>query len=144
MCEEGEENKLNKIFKFNKPRKLPVELWVFIQFIILPSLGDTHTENLLRILDDLTWIRLYLLFSDWFEIKLRFVCVLNQSENGKYNLISVSFNKNFGKVSQCVPLIVSFDFNPLMPVGNYSCQFFICCPRDCVSRTANVEHTVRH
>ena len=24
--------------------------------------------------------------------------------------------------------------NPLMPVGNYSYQFFICCPRDCVSR----------
>ena len=23
---------------------------------------------------------------------------------------------------------------PLMPVGNYSYQFFICCPRDCVSR----------
>ena len=25
-------------------------------------------------------------------------------------------------------------FNPLMPVGNYSYQFFICCPRDWVSR----------
>ena len=24
--------------------------------------------------------------------------------------------------------------NPLMLVGNYSYQFFICCPRDCVSR----------
>ena len=24
--------------------------------------------------------------------------------------------------------------NPLMPGGNYSYQFFICCPRDCVSR----------
>ena len=54
------------------------------------------------------------------------------------------------------------DFNPLMPVGNYSYQFFICCPRDCVSRynggtrgapimprdafsqTANVERTGRH
>ena len=24
--------------------------------------------------------------------------------------------------------------NPLMPVGNYSYQFFISCPRDCVSR----------
>ena len=23
---------------------------------------------------------------------------------------------------------------PLMPVGNYSYQFFICCPRDCVSQ----------
>ena len=34
--------------------------------------------------------------------------------------------------------------NPLMPVGNYSYQFFICCPRDAVSRTANVERTVRH
>ena len=34
--------------------------------------------------------------------------------------------------------------NPLMPVGNYSYQFFICCPRDCVSRTANVEGTARH
>ena len=34
--------------------------------------------------------------------------------------------------------------NPLMPVGNYSYQFFICCPRDAVSRTANVERTARH
>ena len=34
--------------------------------------------------------------------------------------------------------------NPLMPVGNYSYQFFNCCPRDAVSRTANVERTVRH
>ena len=25
-------------------------------------------------------------------------------------------------------------YNPLIPVGNYSYQFFICCPRDCVSR----------
>ena len=29
---------------------------------------------------------------------------------------------------------------PLMPNG----AFNICCPRDCVSRTANVERTVRH
>ena len=34
-------------------------------------------------------------------------------------------------------------FNPLMAIGNYSCQFNICCPRDCVSRTANVERTGR-
>ena len=34
--------------------------------------------------------------------------------------------------------------NPLMPVGSYIYQFFICCPRDAVSRTANVERTVRH
>ena len=26
------------------------------------------------------------------------------------------------------------DFNPLMAIGNNSCQFNICCPRDCVSR----------
>ena len=32
--------------------------------------------------------------------------------------------------SQCILSYV----NPLMPVGNYSCQFFICFPRDCVSR----------
>ena len=24
--------------------------------------------------------------------------------------------------------------NPLMAIGNNSCQFNICCPRDCVSR----------
>ena len=30
--------------------------------------------------------------------------------------------------------------NPLMTNG----AFNICCPRDCVSRTANVERTVRH
>ena len=30
--------------------------------------------------------------------------------------------------------------HPLMPTG----AFNICCPRDCVSRTANVERTVRH
>ena len=30
--------------------------------------------------------------------------------------------------------------NPLMPNG----KFNICCPRDAVSRTANVEHTARH
>ena len=30
--------------------------------------------------------------------------------------------------------------NPLMPSG----AFNICCPRDAVSRTANVERTVRH
>ena len=35
-------------------------------------------------------------------------------------------------------------FNPLMLVGNYSYQFFICCPRDAVSRTANVDRTVRY
>ena len=29
------------------------------------------------------------------------------------------------------------DINPLMAIGNYSYQFLICCPRDCVSRTAN-------
>ena len=34
--------------------------------------------------------------------------------------------------------------NPLMAIGNYSYQFLICCPRDCVSRTANVEGTARH
>ena len=32
------------------------------------------------------------------------------------------------------------DVNPLMPTG----AFNICCPRDCVSRTANVESTGRH
>ena len=26
------------------------------------------------------------------------------------------------------------DVNPLMAIGNYSYQFLICCPRDCVSR----------
>ena len=31
-------------------------------------------------------------------------------------------------------------FNPLMPSGSFN----ICCPRDCVSRTANVEGTARH
>ena len=30
--------------------------------------------------------------------------------------------------------------NPLMPSGSIN----ICCPRDCVSRTANVEGTARH
>ena len=35
-------------------------------------------------------------------------------------------------------------FNPLMLVGNCSYQFFLCCPRDCVSRTANVEGNARH
>ena len=34
----------------------------------------------------------------------------------------------------------SLPFNPLMPSG----AFNICCPRDAVSRTANVERTVRH
>ena len=37
---------------------------------------------------------------------------------------------------ECIEDIV----NPLMPNG----AFNICCPRDCVSRTANVERTVRH
>jgi len=37
-------------------------------------------------------------------------------------------------ITSCLP------FNPLMPNG----AFNICCPRDCVSRTANVERTVRH
>ena len=27
-----------------------------------------------------------------------------------------------------------YNLGALMPVGNYSYQFFICCPRDCVSR----------
>ena len=35
-------------------------------------------------------------------------------------------------------------FNPLMPVGIYSYQFLIFCPRDAVSRTANVERTGWH
>ena len=34
----------------------------------------------------------------------------------------------------------SASINPFMPSG----AFNICCPRDCVSRTANVERTARH
>ena len=37
-----------------------------------------------------------------------------------------------------------YKLNPLMAIGNYSYQFLICCPRDAVSRTANVEGTARH
>ena len=29
---------------------------------------------------------------------------------------------------------IQVGINPLMPIGNYSCQFNICCPRDSVSR----------
>ena len=32
------------------------------------------------------------------------------------------------------PIHTMEQHNPLMPVGNYSYQFFICCPRDAVSR----------
>ena len=39
----------------------------------------------------------------------------------------------------CTFLAIFF-FNPLMPNG----AFNICCPRDAVSRTANVERTARH
>ena len=35
-------------------------------------------------------------------------------------------------------ILSSMFLNPLMPVGNYSYQFFICCPRDCVSHTSSV------
>ena len=31
-------------------------------------------------------------------------------------------------------IIHTFIHNPLMAIGNYSCQLNICCPRDCVSR----------
>ena len=36
--------------------------------------------------------------------------------------------------SYLFPYVVRININPLMPIGNYSCQFNICCPRDCVSR----------
>ena len=48
----------------------------------------------------------------------------------------------FGKYSYLfLPCwIYTIIFNPLMPSGSFN----ICCPRDCVSRTANVEGTARH
>ena len=50
----------------------------------------------------------------------------------------------FNEIRNMNPVLRMYNINPLMPVGNYSYQFFICCPRDAVSRTANVERTVRH
>ena len=54
-------------------------------------------RNLFEILLNQTEIRLYLLFSDWFGTAKQhpnsISLVPNHSENGKYNLISVWFNK---------------------------------------------------
>ena len=50
-------------------------------------------RNLFEILLNQTEIRLYLPYSNWFGTKRTSVCALNQSENGKYNLISVWFNR---------------------------------------------------
>ena len=44
---------------------------------------------------------LYLPCTDWFGTKRTSICVLNQSENGIYNLISVWFNK-ISKIFLCV------------------------------------------
>ena len=87
----------------------------------------------------------------WKERKIIFRLIWNQTMsvfcsksigNGKYNLILVWFNK-ISKIFLCMYKQLR-KLNPLMAIGNYSCQFNICCPRDCVSRTANVEGTARH
>ena len=47
---------------------------------------------------------------------------------------------NYDKIYACEYFLICwhelsiYRIIPLMPVGNYSYQFFICCPRDCVSR----------
>ena len=65
-----------------------------------PSLNVSYTQrNLFEILLNQTEIRLYLPFSDWFGTSngLCLFAFPNQSEDSKYNLISVWFN-NISKI----------------------------------------------
>ena len=63
----------------------------------------TYREIFSEILLNQTQIRLYLTFSDWFGTKRTvFVWFQNQSENVKYNLIWVWFNKISEKKILCM------------------------------------------
>ena len=62
----------------------------------------THRIFFFEILLNQPEIRLYLSFSDWLGTQTdTYVCVPNQSVHGKYNLISVWFNK-ISKIFLCV------------------------------------------
>ena len=92
------------------------------------------------------------------RIVSRLICVLKVILTLKYELIFWRkiypyLGQSLTGLDTAIFSVVETRFNsnyinlvniPLMPVGNYSYQFFICCPRDAVSRTANVERTVRH
>ena len=86
-------------------------------------LEDSHTQrNVFEILSNQPEIRLYIPFSDWFGTADGQQCpfaVSNQSENGKYNLISGWFNKIWkrflcvrGKGSECQGAAAYFIFIP--------------------------------
>ena len=66
----------------------------------------------------------------WYQIQFRLV------PNDWYEKISFLKHENNSDLKNNVfdILVTFYSVNPLMPVGNYSYQFFICCPRDCVSR----------
>ena len=89
----------------------------------------------------------------FFYLELRKHC----SKSYLYNIVCMASKKTMELCLMFIQLFFIFDcghvssfrdsynyairflnqHNPLMPVGNYSYQFFICCPRDAVSRTAN-------
>ena len=76
-----------------------------IMSLLRQNLPSAHREIIFQILLNNTDIRLYLPFSDWFGT-VNEQCpfaVLNQPENGKYNLISVRFEK-ISKQIICVRL----------------------------------------
>ena len=72
-------------------------------------------------------------YTDWGDIRSHNLNIVTMSWHWWANIVHVKCRNLF-----------KFKFiaviNPLMPSG----VFNICCPRDCVSRTANVEHTARH
>ena len=60
----------------------------------MPFIHAYTQRNLFEFLLNQTEIRLYLPSSGWFGTRRTSFLVPNHSENGKYNLISVWFNKN--------------------------------------------------
>ena len=82
----------------------------------------TH-RNLFEILLNQTEVRLHLPFSDWFgAANGRVRLIPNQSEIGKYNLISVWFNK-ISKIFLCVYTQTIWSRKQLLQTGHwYPCR----------------------
>ena len=123
----------------------PFSDWMYLilnAYIILNVFNVLmHTSYLI-----LTVLKLYRMHSILYAIQLYTLYIMYLSQHNCTHCPWPEYESwrcktiRFSHTEKYLPNLV----NPLMPVGNYSYQFFICCPRDAVSRTANVEGTAWH